>query len=83
MIYSPPEKYMQFYNALRGHVQRVTERRDHMTLEQQLAELEDFELFLSGQVSTLLIDKMKLRDQIRERDDRESAPDNQGEGSVG
>ena len=50
---------------------RVTERRDHMTLEQQLAELEDFELFLSGQVSSLLIDKMKIRDQIRERDETE------------
>lgn len=67
-MYQPPDKYVQYYNAIRGHVMRVTERRDHMTLEQQLAELEDFELFLSGQVSSLLIDKMKIRDQIRERD---------------
>jgi hypothetical protein len=81
-MYQPPEKYVQYYNAIRGHVMRVTERRDHMTLEQQLAELEDFELFLSGQVSTLLIDKMKLRDQIREQRDNESAPDEQGDESV-
>lgn len=81
-MYQPPDKYVQYYNAIRGHVMRVTERRDHMTLEQQLAELEDFELFLSGQVSTLLIDKMKLRDQIREQRDNESAPDEQGDESV-
>lgn len=71
-MYQPPDKYVQYYNAIRGHVMRVTERRDHMTLEQQLAELEDFELFLSGQVSSLLIDKMKIRDQIRERDETEN-----------
>ena len=71
-MYQPPDKYVQYYNAIRGHVMRVTERRDHMTLEQQLAELEDFELFLSGQVSSLLIDKMKIRDQIRERDEEGS-----------
>ena len=69
---SPPTKYIQYYNAIRGHVMRVTERRDHMTLEQQLAELEDFELFLSGQVRSLLIDKMKIRDQIRQRDETEN-----------
>ena len=71
-MYQPPDKYVQYYNAIRGHVMRVTERRDHMTLEQQLAELEDFELFLSGQVNSLLIDKMKIRDQIRERDETEN-----------
>jgi len=71
MSLSPPDKYIQYFNAIRGHVLRVTERRDELTLEQQLAELEDFELFLSGQVSSLLIDKMKIRDAIREQDEGE------------
>jgi hypothetical protein len=81
-MYQPPEKYVQYYNAIRGHVMRVTERRDHMTLEQQLAELEDFERFLSGQVSSLLIDKMKLRQQLDQQSGNQSAPDEQGESPV-